>query len=67
MVDVVVLEWDDWEGLYLDGEKQASGHRGRVDRLKHVEGDTVETYEAHRVFPEGGVYPTDLNEVLEGE
>lgn len=63
MSEVVVLTWDDWEAVFIDGEKVASGHRGRIDRLDVVEGCTVENVKKSRVFPEGGQYGNTLSEV----
>lgn len=63
MAKIVLLTWDDWEAVFIDGEKVASGHRGRVNQLEAVEGCLVEQVKESRVFPEGGGYADTLDGV----
>lgn len=66
MVDVVLVKgYGDWEALYIDGESVKQNHLGRIEVGKHLEGETVDSYERRsEEVPEGMArFPTDLEEV----
>jgi DNA/RNA endonuclease YhcR with UshA esterase domain len=64
MSEIVILTWDNWEAMFINGEKVASGHSGRVNKLKAVEGRFVKQVKQFRVFPKNGNYTNSYADTL---
>jgi len=63
---VLVTNYDDWEGLYIDGELVLEGHRVRRDEMFTMLGiDYTEVEAAEGWLESRGTLPKNLSDVEE--
>lgn len=61
--------YDDWEGIYVDGVLKLEDHRIRINDLFELFSDfiTVEEIDAGEYLSEMGRFPSTVEELLNGE